>query len=61
MVYDGNFSAELYKPKVPEDDVQLANSTGFMVGREWYHEHLKVATEIKQLSLFDIGLGKSEQ
>ena len=50
VVYDGNFSAELYKPKLPKDNVQLTNGTGFMVGEKQYHEHLKVATEIKQVS-----------
>ena len=58
VVYDGNFSAELYKPKFPEDDVQLTNGTGFMVGKKRYHEHLKMATEIKQVSFATI-LGKS--
>ena len=58
VVYNGNFSAELYKPKFPEDNVQLTNGTGFMVGKKQYHEHLKVATEIKQVSFATIS-GKS--
>ena len=51
-VYDGNFSAELFKPKTPEDDVRLADGTGFMVGQERYNAHLKVATEIKEVQNF---------
>ena len=34
VVYDGNFSAKLYKPKFPKDNVQLTNGTGFMVGEK---------------------------
>lgn len=48
-MYDGNFSAELFKPKVPEDDVRLTNGAGFMVSQDRYHAHLKVVTEIKQV------------
>jgi hypothetical protein len=50
IVYDGNFSAQLFKQKHPEDDVQLSDGSGFMVSRERYQEHLKVAKTMKQVS-----------
>ena len=48
-MYDGNFSAQLFKPKVPGDDVHLGEGTGFMVGDHRYKEHLKVAKDSKQV------------
>lgn len=51
IVYDGNFSAELYKPKRPDDDIALADGLGYLVAEKRYHEHLKEAIEIKQVSI----------
>ena len=51
IVYDGNLSAELFKPKSPEDDIWLADSASFIVGQDQYHSHLKVATEIKDIGI----------
>ena len=51
IVYDGNFSAELFKPKVPKDDIRLADGAGFMVGQDRYQAHLKVVTEIKEVGI----------
>ena len=53
-MYDGNFSAELFKPKAPKDVILLANGAGFMVGQDQYHSHLKVATEIKEVGIIFI-------
>ena len=53
-MYDGNLSAELFKPNAPEDDIQLANGAGFVVGQDQYHSHLKVATEIKEVGIIFI-------
>lgn len=42
--------------KHPEDDVHLTNGDGFMVAEGRYKEHLKVATEIKEVCAFMIGI-----
>lgn len=49
MVYDGNFSAQLFKPK-GQDDIGFREGTGFMVGDRRYKEHLQVAQESKQVA-----------
>jgi hypothetical protein len=51
LVQDGNFSAEHLKMRRPEDDVALADGTGFMVGDVDYKAHLKVAKEVKEVKL----------
>lgn len=51
FVKDGNFTAVHQVQKRPEDDVWMADGTGFMVGRERYQAHLKVAKEYKEVSL----------
>ena len=46
---DGNFSAEHMKMRNPEDDVELTDGHGFMVGDKRYKEHLKNAVEDKEV------------
>ena len=41
MVVDGNFHAEHMKMRRGEEDVALADGTGFMVGEAAYQAHLK--------------------
>lgn len=50
-MYDGNFSAEQFKPKVQADDVRLADGAGFMVADDRYRSHLKVAKNSKQVCI----------
>jgi hypothetical protein len=52
FVKDGNFTAVHQVQKRPEDDVWIADGTGFIVSRERYQAHLKVAKEYKEVSLF---------
>ena len=52
IVKDGNFSAEHLKMKKPENDVALADGTGFMVTDKPYKEHLAAAKEIKGVQNF---------
>ena len=41
MVVDGNFHAEHMKMRRGDEDVALADGTGFMVGEAAYQAHLK--------------------
>jgi len=47
---DSNFQAEHIRMKNPENDVLLSNGTGFMVSKEPYKLHLKLAVERWQVS-----------
>jgi hypothetical protein len=46
---DGNFTADHLKQKHPEDDVWLTDGTGFIVSRNDYLEHLKIAKTYKEV------------
>ena len=48
---DGNFQAEHMRMRNPENDVPLSDGTGFMVSKEPYELHLKLAVERRQVSL----------
>ena len=50
LVMDGNFTAEHMKMRNPDDDVELTDGHGFMVGEKPYKEHLKSAVEDKEVS-----------
>ena len=50
-VMDGHFSAEHLKMRNPWDDVILTDGSGFMVQNEPYQQHLKIAREVKDVSL----------
>jgi hypothetical protein len=52
FIKDGNFTAVHQVQKRLEDDVWIANRTSFIVSRERYQVHLKVAKEYKEVSLF---------
>jgi hypothetical protein len=49
FMFDGNFTAEQLKMKVPGDDVHLTDGDAFFTTREPYYNHLKVAKEIRQV------------
>lgn len=49
LVVDGNFTAEHLKMRNPHDDVVIADGSAFMVKSDMYENHLKVATEIKEV------------
>lgn len=40
LVVDGNFKAELLKPRKPEADVALTSGEGYVTGKERYTQHL---------------------
>jgi len=42
---DDNFQVEHMRMKNPENDVPLSDETGFMVSKEPYKLHLKLAVE----------------
>jgi hypothetical protein len=46
---DGNFTADHLAQRRPEDDVWLADGTGFMVSRADYLAHLKIAKTYKEV------------
>jgi len=48
---DGNFTADQLKMKVPGDDVHLTDGDAFFTSRKPYHDHLKVAKEIREVCL----------
>ena len=49
FMMDGNFQVEHMRMKNPENDVPLSNGTGFMVSKEPYRLHLKLAVERRQV------------
>jgi hypothetical protein len=49
FMFDGNFTAEQLKMKVPGDDVHLTDGDAFFTTRKPYYDHLKVAKEIRQV------------
>ena len=51
FVIDGNFTAVHLRQKYPENDVFLADGTGFMTQQAPYQEHLKVAKDQKEVRL----------
>jgi hypothetical protein len=51
FMFDGNFTAEQLKMKVPEDDVHLTDGDSFFTTRKPYYDHLKVALEIREVYL----------
>ena len=42
---DGNFQAEHMRMRNPENDVPLSDGSGFMVSKELYKLHLKLAVK----------------
>jgi hypothetical protein len=51
LMFDGNFTAEQLKMKVPADDVHLTDGDAFFTSRKPYYDHLKVALEIREVCL----------
>lgn len=51
FVQDGHFSAEHLKMKNAEDDVHITDGTGMMTQDLPYREHLRIAHEVKDVSL----------
>ena len=51
LMFDGNFTVEPLKMKVPEDDVHLTDGDAFFTTRKPYYDHLKVAREIREVCL----------
>jgi hypothetical protein len=49
FMFDGNFTAEQLKMKVPGEDVHLTDGDAFFTTRKPYYDHLKVAKEIRQV------------
>ena len=49
FVIDGNFTAMHLRQKHPENDVWLADGTGYMSQQAPYQEHLKVARDRKEV------------
>lgn len=47
FVMDGNFAQEHLKSRRPEDDVLLADGTGYMVSPDEYQQHLDVTPDEK--------------
>jgi hypothetical protein len=50
-MFDGNFTADQLKMKVPGDDVHLTDGDAFFTTRKPYYDHLKVAKEIREVCL----------
>jgi hypothetical protein len=50
LVADGNFHADHIRMKKPEDDVKLADGSGYMVQNGPYLTHLASATTIKEVN-----------
>ena len=46
---DGNFQAEHMRMRDPQNDVPLSNGSGFMVRKEPYESHLKLAVKRRQV------------
>ncbi|KAI0316544.1 hypothetical protein OF83DRAFT_1060179 [Amylostereum chailletii] len=51
FVMDGNFSAEHLRSRAPEDDVVLADGTGYMVATDEYEQRLASAPDEQKVSL----------
>jgi len=51
FMFNGNFTAEQLKMKIPEDDIHLTDGDGFFTTRKPYYDHLKVAREIREVCL----------
>ena len=49
FMFDGNFTAEQLKMKIPEDDVHLTDGDAYFTTRKPYYDHLKVAIEIREV------------
>jgi hypothetical protein len=54
FMFDGNFTAEQLKMKNPDDDVHLTDGDAFFTTRKPYYDHLKVALEIREVSLIPL-------
>jgi hypothetical protein len=51
ITMDGNFSADHIKMRNPGDDVNLADGTAFMVQDKDYRAHLRIAKEIREVTI----------
>ena len=49
IIMDGNFVSEHLKSQNPDDDVPLSDGHGFMVTSGPYKEHLKAATDTREV------------
>ena len=47
---DGNFTADHIEQKQPQDDVFIAEGTGFGVGQQEFRAHRAAAVEVKSVS-----------
>lgn len=52
FVMDGNFAQEHLKSRRPEDDVLLADGTGYMVAPDEYQQHLDVTPDEKVVRVY---------
>ena len=61
FMFNGNFTAEQLKMKNPDDDVHLTDGEAFFTTRKPYHDHLKVAREIREVCLISsLNIGHNE-
>jgi hypothetical protein len=51
LVVDGNFKAELLRPKKPEADVALTAGEGYVTEKEKYAKHVAEGKDFPQVSV----------
>jgi hypothetical protein len=51
IVTDGNFKAELLRPKKPEADIALTTGEGYVTEKKKYAKHLAEGKDFPQVSV----------